>query len=128
METAERRMAILRVLCKRRKDTVENLACEFGVSRRTVRRDIVSLSLTEPIYTKSGRYDGGVYVVDGYDMSRTYMSEQETAVMNKIKQILIEDPTLLSAEDRERFSNIILQYTKPDPQKVKAENHSFTLI
>ena len=36
----ERREAILEVLCKRRQETIDNLAQEFGVSRRTIRYDI----------------------------------------------------------------------------------------
>lgn len=66
MGTAERRHAILRVLCRRRHETLANLAAEFGVSERTIRRDIEILSLTEPLYTQPGRYGGGVYVTDGY--------------------------------------------------------------
>lgn len=58
MGTAERRTEMLRVLCRRRCDTVSNLANEFSVSERTVLRDIEVLSLTEPIYTKQGKYDG----------------------------------------------------------------------
>ena len=33
-------MEILEVLCRRRSDTVENLANEFGVSKRTIKYDI----------------------------------------------------------------------------------------
>lgn len=36
---------------------------EFEVSERTISRDIEELSLTKPIYTKSGRYGGGVYIL-----------------------------------------------------------------
>ncbi len=57
--TAERRVEIMKKLCRRRKDTIGNLAHELGVSERTVRRDLEALSLSEPIYTQSGRYGGG---------------------------------------------------------------------
>lgn len=60
MGTAERRNEIMRVLCRKRHETVLNLAKEFGVSERTILRDVVALSLTEPIYTQCGRYGGGV--------------------------------------------------------------------
>lgn len=46
MTPSERREAILNVLCKRRQDTVENLAHEFGVSVRTIKYDIEELTLT----------------------------------------------------------------------------------
>ena len=46
----ERRMEILEVLCRRRSDTVENLANEFGVSKRTIKYDIASLGSDAGIY------------------------------------------------------------------------------
>ena len=64
MGTAERRYEIMKILCRRRYETIRNLASEFGVSMRTVQRDIESLSRTEPIYTQFGKYGGGVYVVE----------------------------------------------------------------
>lgn len=49
MGTAEQRTEIMRVLCRRRHETISNLAEEFGVSTRTILRDIEVLSATEPI-------------------------------------------------------------------------------
>ena len=43
-ETAERRSEIMKILCRRRSETVKNLAFELGVSERTIRRDIEILS------------------------------------------------------------------------------------
>ncbi|MBE5922691.1 MAG: DeoR family transcriptional regulator [Lachnospiraceae bacterium] len=74
MGTAERRNEILRILCRRRHETIDNLASEFGVSYRTIRRDIEILSLTEPIITRYGRYAGGVYIMDGYYGLHKYCS------------------------------------------------------
>ncbi|MFR2460568.1 MAG: HTH domain-containing protein [Christensenellaceae bacterium] len=45
MTANERRKRILEVLCLRRSDTRENLANEFGVSSRTIERDVATLSL-----------------------------------------------------------------------------------
>ena len=64
MGTAERRTEIMRVLYRRRHEKISNLAEEFGVSVRTILRDIEVLSATEPIYTQCGRYYGGVYIMD----------------------------------------------------------------
>ena len=66
MGAAERRQEIMRVLCRRRHETVKNLSFEFGVSERTILRDIEALSITEPIYTQCGRYDGCVMCGFGY--------------------------------------------------------------
>ena len=54
MGTAERRAEIMRILCRRRHETISNLAEEFGVSTRTIQRDVEVLSITEPIYTQYG--------------------------------------------------------------------------
>lgn len=79
MTPSERREAILNVLCKRRQDTIENLANEFGVSVRTIKYDIEELTLAHPIETVRGRYGGGVKVADGYYIGRKYLkpSQQE---------------------------------------------------
>ncbi len=63
MIASERRREIMKLLNRRRYEKIENIAFEFGVSERTVRRDIEILSLNEPIYTQPGRYGGGVYIV-----------------------------------------------------------------
>ena len=39
MGTAERRTEIMRTLCRRRHETISDLADEFGVSTRTISRD-----------------------------------------------------------------------------------------
>lgn len=84
MGAAERRSALMKVLYIRRHDKIANLATEFGVSERTIRRDIEVLSLSEPIYTQCGRYGGGVYVMKGYSSHHLMLSPQETGVLEKI--------------------------------------------
>ncbi len=114
MGTAERRNAILKALCRRRYETIGNLATEFEVSERTIRRDIEVLSYTEPIYTQSGRHAGGVYVVDGYHMDRMYMSEEEIAVLRKIKdEAKRKNPGLLLPGEEKTLERIICSYAKP---------------
>lgn len=78
MTPSERREAILKVLCQRRQDKIDNLAFEFDVSVRTIKNDIEELSLAYPIETVRGRYGGGVKVADGYYVGRNYL-ETETA-------------------------------------------------
>ncbi|MBE7058975.1 MAG: HTH domain-containing protein [Ruminococcaceae bacterium] len=64
MGAEQRKIEILRVLCLRKYDTISNLAKEFGVSKSTIQRDIIELGVTKPIYTGSGKYIGGVYMID----------------------------------------------------------------
>lgn len=121
MGTAERRTEIMRVLCRRRYETIKNLAEEFSVSERTILRDIEVLSLTEPIYTKQGKYCGGVYVTEGFSMTRMYMNDAELAVLQKLSNSVNEDATcVLDVNERLILKNIISQYTKPTTKKGKS--------
>ena len=113
MGTAERRNEILRLLCRRRHETIQNLASEFGVSERTIRRDVEILSLQNPIYTQPGRYVGGVYVMDDYSMDRMYMSETELAVLRKLSAAVQGDDSILTEEEQKVLRLIISIYTKP---------------
>lgn len=113
MGTAERRSEIIRILCRRKYETIANLADEFGVSRRTISRDIEVLSLKEPIYTQCGRHGGGVYISDKYIMERMYMSEQELSVLHKLMGFVQTKAICeLDLDERKIFENLIKQYTK----------------
>lgn len=113
MGTIERRNAILKALCRRRYETISNLATEFDVSERTIRRDIDALSCTEPVYTQPGRY-GGVYVMDEYRMDRMYMSEEETYVLCKIRDTQDAQSTgVLLPGEYAILERIICAYAKP---------------
>lgn len=114
MGIAERRKEIMRILCRRRFETISNLAEEFGVSRRTIRRDIDILSMAEPIYTQSGRYQGGVYVMDGYYIDQMYMSDKELDVLHKLDNcISLKEKCILTNEEQTIFKKLIADYTKP---------------
>jgi len=117
MGTAERRTEIMRVLCQRRHETISNLAEEFGVSTRTIMRDIEVLSVTEPIYTQCGRY-GGVFVTEDYSMTRMYMTEKELSVLHKLSKLADERTVCeLSKEENKLLQSIISQYTKQKNRK-----------
>lgn len=118
MGTAERRTEIMRILCRRRHETISNLAEEFGVSTRTILRDIEVLSVTEPIYTQCGRYSGGVYVTDDYSMGRMYMTDKELSVLHKLSELADKKAICdLSMEENNLLKFIISQYTKPKNRK-----------
>lgn len=113
MGTAERRKELIRVLCRRRHDTVKNLSYQFGVSERTILRDIEALSLTEPIYTQCGRYGGGVYIDKDYIPDRMYMKDNELAVLNKLMRLSRSRSVCdLTENECAVLSSIISQYTK----------------
>lgn len=114
METSERRAVILKILCRRRHETIKNLAIEFGVSPRTIRRDIEVLSLTEPIYTQQGRYKGGVYVTENFNMDKMYFQNRELEVLHKVLFFAKGNAVCtLSSAEINILSNLIAEYTKP---------------
>ena len=118
MGAAERRNAILRALCRRRHETISNLAFEFGVSERTIRRDIEILSLTEPIYTQTGRYAGGIYIVDNYNMDQMYMEEDELSVLKKVLGFAeYRQKCILTDKEISIFRGIVKNYSKPQTRE-----------
>ena len=65
MTATDRRMEIISILVVSGHATAKELAQEFGVTRRTILRDIAALSYGYPIYTKPGA-GGGVFIMDSY--------------------------------------------------------------
>jgi len=124
MGTAERRAEIMRILCRRRHETISNLAEEFGVSTRTIQRDVEILSITESIYTRCGRYNGGIYVLQDYVMDRMYMTDCELSVLHKLA--CFAQSRAVCDLDKNEFNvlnRIISQYTKPKKER-KCDNES----
>ena len=102
MTAKERRKAILEVLCTRRHETRENLAFEFGVSKRTIEYDIMYLSLEYPVYTTQGN-GGGIHIMDGYHLNRPCMNDKQMALLQKVL-------LTLSGEDKDTMQEIIKIY------------------
>ena len=103
MDAVERRQQILELLCQRRKDTMQNLAAELGVSERTIRRDVESLTRSYPLETVCGRYGGGVRVADWYHLDRQRMSPKQTALLRRLAADL-------RGEDLEVMEQILLKF------------------
>lgn len=78
------------ILCKRRYDTISNLAQEFGVSVRTIKYDIEELTLAHPIETIRGRYGEGVRVSDGYYADKKYLDLEQINLLKKLYPLLSE--------------------------------------
>lgn len=83
MTASERRNAIIEVLCLRRFETVDNLAFEFGVTGRTIRNDILMLSLEYPIYTIQGN-GGGIRVDENYKLGKSYLKDEQQALLERL--------------------------------------------
>ena len=111
MGTAERRLEILKYLCKYRRATMPQLAEKFGVSVRTIRRDLLDLEVTLhiPLDIRCGKYNGGVYVKDDYSFDHAYMHEDELALLAKIQELVQNQ---LTEQENALLSQIIKIYTK----------------
>ena len=103
--TTERRQSILEVLCLRRFDTIDHLADEFGVSRRTIRYDLEVLQCSYPIETVKGG-GGGVRVMDGYYIGMKYLNSGQAALLEKLSE-------KLSGDELATMQSIIKTFSKP---------------
>jgi len=112
MGTSERRIELIKLLCLRRHETMTNLAFEFGVSVRTIKRDIDEITAVIPIYIKSGRYGGGVYVMEQFKLNNTYFNNQETELLKKIiKYFINENESFLDNNEINLLENIVHKYS-----------------
>ena len=103
--TAERRILILEYLCERKYSTRENLAQEFGVSCRTIERDLLVLGCSYPIYTIQGAC-GGVFIDQDYRLGKKYLTERQ-------KKLLEDLAIELCGEELEIIKSILKQFTYP---------------
>lgn len=114
MGTAERRMEIMRLLCSKRHVTMPFLAERFSVSVRTIKRDIDELGCIIPLEIKMGRYEGGVYVMNGFFWDRLYMSDDDITLLKTI--ITVGESRARLVLDRQalkRLEKIIETYSFP---------------
>ena len=83
MTASERRNAILEDLCARRFERINNLAFQYGVTERTIRNDIMILSLEYPIYTAKGN-GGGIYVDEKFRLGKSYLKSEQQELLERI--------------------------------------------
>lgn len=106
MQTAnERRRKLLEAVCRRRYDTISNLASEFCVSQKTISRDLILLSCSYPLYTRRGR-TGGVYVAEGYKLDKNYFTPEQAELIERVQ-------ALLSGRDKKVAESILNKFRLP---------------
>ena len=104
MKASERRQEIFEILCDQRHATMDDLANQFNVSRRTIITDIRELSLIYPIYTVCGKYDGGVYLSDNFKLGKKdYLTPEQEEVLNQLS-------SLSTIEQREVLQSILKKF------------------
>ena len=73
-----RLIEIITILLNRQTITAKELANRFGVSKRTIYRDIDALSSAGvPIYTDKGK-GGGISILEDYTLNKTLLSKSES--------------------------------------------------
>ena len=102
MAALERRKKILAVLAQRRKVSCDELANEFGVSTRTIKNDVLELSLHHPIETVTG-LGGGISMMDGYYPDVIRMTVEMTELLKRCRETL-------DGHDREVMDSILNQF------------------
>ena len=90
MSQYERRQEIYNALCIRRYDTIANLAAEFHVNEKTIRRDIVWLTRSFPVEASPGRY-GGVRIAEWFHPVTSYLCPRQLSVLRKLTLTCSED-------------------------------------
>ena len=104
--TTERRFLILEYLLEHRKATREILSAQFNVSMRTIERDVLILSCSFPIRAIQGK-DGGIKIADGYNLGMKYLSELQSALLEKLSENLTGEDLLIMQSILKTFSKPI---------------------
>ena len=107
----DRKKELLEILIQRGSETMDNLAFELNISTRTVRRYVEELSLNEAIYTKAGRYGGGVYLIR--KPRKSFLSQSETLILEKLYQkAKLHQVCSLTRQELQLLRSIIDNLTK----------------
>ena len=101
MDAMERRCQIIEILfdakmCVKMRD----LASRFNVSVRTIRTDVDFLSVTYPIETTRGRYNGGISFIEGYSPRKARLTPVQRDFLYRVMK-------LVSKSDQEIVKSIL---------------------
>lgn len=83
---SERRAEIMRILTARRRETMGRLADELHVTSRTIRSDVIALTVDYPLETQRGN-GGCVKVADWYHPHRNILSGEQQRVLSELSGV-----------------------------------------
>lgn len=104
MNMFERQGAILNLIYRERHTTEAALAALFGVSDRTIRKDIIALACTLPIKSVRGRYGGGIWLEDWFDPDSNVLSLKQEDLLKRIRPTLTGEDILILNSILEQFA------------------------
>lgn len=117
----ERLLSIIITLLNRKRVQAKELADTYGVSIRTIYRDIDTISLAGiPIVTYQGT-GGGIGLIEGYHLEQGLLSEDE------MKDIVIGLQSLSTVLDENRTSQLLERFRRLSRLNSKAEQASFVV-
>ena len=103
LTTYERRENIRNYLIKKRFSTAQELSYMFGVTQRTIFRDIVFLSSRLPITTKVGG-GGGIFLNQDFETPKQYLSSEEENLLIMLSETLTKKDKLIIHNILNKFS------------------------
>lgn len=83
MTATERRQDMLDFLSFKRHSTTTELCTRYGVSEKTIRRDVEILSAEAPLYTTQGA-NGGIHLEDKWYSNQRHMSRAQTEFLQSL--------------------------------------------
>jgi len=87
MNAVSRRAEIIRILRGRKKDKVKNLAAELGVNERTIRRDLLVLTVDEGYHIDTLQGNGGGVMFRGHNNPhKGILSQEQRNVLAELAQ------------------------------------------
>ena len=76
------------------------------MSTRTIKRDILELTLSYPIRTVSGKYHSGVYVADDYYYGKQYLSDEQLDLIISLKSKVDDDQQKILESIVKKFGRV----------------------
>ena len=113
MNANERRAEIMRIMTARRCTTMPELAQTFGVTTRTIRNDIIALTVDYPLDTRQGN-GGCVFLPDWYHPHRNMLSMEQRAVLSQLMESANEQQAKVLRE-------LLLEYGSPKDRQTVTE-------
>lgn len=107
MTATERREEIMRIMVARRQENMTNLAAELGVTTRTIRTDIETLTCQYPLTTVRGN-GGGVLLDPSYHPYKNTLSRKQTEVLISLLGRATDEERLVVEDLLREHSNYAL--------------------
>ena len=116
MDATQRRIAMISHLHTVPRDTMRHMADMFGISVRTVRRDVVSLSESFPIVTDLGRH-GGVSLMKKGTSDKSLTGEQYAFLLSLLQSGENGDPVYLTETGLTLIRQMLCSLSSPSLSK-----------